>query len=228
MNVFPCVELPRFPVDRLATVRQAFRHTIPIPLRQFWLKKPEADFAPAQVSIGWRGKSLLLLAELHDRDIFTRAKKPNQRMWELGDVFEMFLCPARQAAYYEFHVTPNNLWLQLRFNDSSVVERLRKGEDFAPCLINKKVFRSSVWLRRKENRWFVYAEIPLKVICEKKSGHRLLLFSFSRYDYTRGRKAPVISSTSPHQRPNFHARHEWAKLKFYKEKKSGTLVPVAV
>jgi hypothetical protein len=40
------------------------------------------------------------------------------------------------------------------------------------------------------------------------------LFSFSRYDYTRGRGEPVISSTSPHAAPAFHRQQEWGRLRF--------------
>ena len=39
-------------------------------------------------------------------------------------------------------------------------------------------------------------------------------FSFSRYDYTRGHGAPVISSTSPHAQPGFHRLHEFGELRF--------------
>jgi hypothetical protein len=38
-------------------------------------------------------------------------------------------------------------------------------------------------------------------------------FSFSRYDYTRGRVAPVISSTSPHAKADFHHQQEWGILR---------------
>jgi hypothetical protein len=200
----------------LAATRRVFENATRIPLAQGWLEKEEKHFAPAQVAIGWRGKSLLVFAELTDKDIFTRAKKPNQKMWELGDVFEMFLAVSGQPTYYEFHVTPNNLWLQLRFRDSTVVDELRKTGDFKPCLITKKVFHSNVWRRPKERRWFVLVEIPAKAICVTKAEAKRTLwdFSFSRYDYTRKPQRRVISSTSRHKKPNFHARKEWNRMKF--------------
>jgi hypothetical protein len=37
---------------------------------------------------------------------------------------------------------------------------------------------------------------------------------FSRYDYTRGMGEPVLSSTSPHRRLDFHRQHEWGTLDF--------------
>jgi hypothetical protein len=39
-------------------------------------------------------------------------------------------------------------------------------------------------------------------------------FSFSRYDYIRGRQEPILSSTSPHAWPDFHQREEWGTLIF--------------
>jgi len=39
-------------------------------------------------------------------------------------------------------------------------------------------------------------------------------FSFCRYDYTRGRPEPVISSTSALAQPDFHRLAEWGNLKF--------------
>ena len=216
MKVYRCGLLSKFDDTKLAAVRQAFAKATRIPLVQGWLPKAEKHFAPAEVAIGWRDKSLLVFAELTDKDIFTRARKPNQKMWELGDVFEMFLAVSGQPTYYEFHVTPNNLWLQLRFRDSTVVDELRQTGDFKPCLIAKKVFRSSVWRWPKEKKWFVLAEIPAKAICETKAATKQIVwdFSFSRYDYTRKPKRRVISSTSRHKKPNFHARKEWNRMKF--------------
>lgn len=208
------------PASSLAAVRRAFREGAKILLGQAWLKKEEEAFAPAGVFFGWRGESLLVFAELTDADIFTRAKKPNERMWELGDVLEIFLLPKGQAAYFEFHVAPNNQWLQLRYPNSATIRRSRKTNDFSSYLMPRKVFRSRVWLRPKEKKWFVLAEIPRKAVCETKASKksRTWSFSFSRYDYTRGRRQAVISSTSPHTRPDFHAQKEWRQLRFDRAK----------
>jgi hypothetical protein len=217
MKAYRCGELPKFKTKNLGVVKRAFEKATRISMWQGWLPKEEKAFMSAEVFIGWRDEALLVFAEMTDADIFTRARKPNQKMWELGDVFEMFLSVAGEPTYFEFHVTPNNQWLQLRFADSSVVDKLRKTGDMTPCVIRKKVFRSEVWRRPKEKKWFVYAEIPAKIICETKDARKrgTWNFSFSRYDYTRRPKLRVISSTSPHMKPNFHARKEWGKMKFY-------------
>jgi hypothetical protein len=209
-----CRELSAFERDDLNSVRQSFRDAASCTLRQAWLTKPETDFAPAIVRTGWRAGSLLVFVELTDADIFTRATKPHERLWELGDTFEIFLHPVEQRSYVEFHIAPNNLRLQLRFADAAKLTR--KTGSLENSLIRDDVFSSRTWVRPEVGRWFVFAEIPVKSVSENP---KLLpgsewLFSFSRYDYTRGRKEPVISSTSPHTKPDFHCQSEWGTMRF--------------
>ena len=114
-SLLECHSLPALAADNLEAVRAAFQGTNSQVLQQAWLAKPEEDFTPGIVRVGWRGNSLLVFAELEDANIFTHATADNQRMWELGDTFEMFLQAADSPGYAEFHVTPNNFHLQLRF-----------------------------------------------------------------------------------------------------------------
>jgi hypothetical protein len=67
-----------------------------------------------------------------------------------------------------------------------------------------------------QGRWWVLAAIPADMVADSGvlgPGSRWL-FSFSRYDYTRGKPAPVLSSTSPHREVNFHRQQEWGTLLF--------------
>jgi hypothetical protein len=62
----------------------------------------------------------------------------------------------------------------------------------------------------------VLALIPVASVCEhvRPLAGSEWRFSFSRYDYTRGTDAPVISSTSPHAEPSFHRLQEWGMIRF--------------
>jgi hypothetical protein len=211
-----CRPLPGFaPVD-LASVRAAFAGATPIPLGQAWLAAPEHDFAPGIVRTGWRENSLLVFADLSDTDIFTLARRHNDRFWELGDTFEMFLQPPGARAYVELHVTPNNLRLQLQF---AKPPSARDADPFTPALIHDQVFSSQTWVKPETRGWCVFAEIPAGTVfpTQKSQGPSLTSgtwrFSFSRYDATRGRERPVLSSSSPHTRPAFHRPHEWGRLR---------------
>lgn len=214
LSPLECRPLPALAGDNLETVRAAFQGAQGLALQQAWRAKPEENFTPGMVRAGWRGHSLLVYAELEDADIFTNATANNQRMWELGDTFEMFLQPADSSGYAELHVTPNNLHLQLRFPDSQTVSRARAANLFDEFLLPGAIFHSRTWVETR--KWFIYAEIPASVICgvDKPLAGTQWRFSFSRYDYVRGRREPIISSSSPHAEPDFHRHQEWGTLHF--------------
>ncbi len=211
-----CRELRAIASETLENIQSAFRDVTPCQLAQAWHENREPDFAPATVRVGWNGDFLLLFAELIDADIHNKATRLNEKLWELGDVLEVFLRPADQSAYLEFHVSPENQRLQLRFADATQVSEIRKTGSVDRFLIPGNAFHSATWVEPENKRWFVFARIPSKSVCDNPRPLKgsQWHFSFSRYDYTRGREKPVISSTSPHTVPNFHHQHEWGTLRF--------------
>jgi hypothetical protein len=212
----PCRELPAFDAGNLAAVQAAFASAAGCELRQTWRPAPEPDFAAATVRTGWRGNALLVFAELTDADIFSRATGHNQRMWELGDVLEIFLSPENSASYVEFHVTPDNYRLQLRFPDTATLRRAQAENRFEHLLLPDGVFQSRTWLQPENKKWFILAEIPATVVGDAAApqpGVRWK-FSFSRFDGARGRTEPICSSTSPHPSPDYHRREDWGTLIF--------------
>jgi len=184
-------------------------------MRQTWLRVPQEEFAPGLVFTGWRETDFFVFAELNDADIFTFAKEHQQRLWMLGDTFEIFLRHLDQEAYFEFHIAPNNLRLKLRFHNAETAARIGRSRQFDEVIIEDDAFISRTWVKPEIQRWFVLARIPGRLLEQKDnlSGSQWSV-SFCRYDYTRGQKAPVISSTSPHARPDFHRQHEWGILQF--------------
>ncbi len=202
-------------------------------MQQAWLEAPEADFLAAEIRVGWTPTSLLVHADLPDRDIFTQATASNQRMWELGDVFEIFLQAADRSDYVELHVTPPNLRLQLHFPSAEAADRsdylelhvtppnLRLQLHFPSAEkpathLDDGAFASWVKIDSENQRWTVHAEIPARLVSGRDSIHaeESWHFSFSRYDASRDGRPPVLSSTSPHRALNFHRIHEWGNLIF--------------
>lgn len=211
-----CRRLPSFDPTQFDSVQNAFQDAEPLPFRQCWLASEQKEFVPGSVRIGWADEALLIFAELGDRDIFTHANGPNQRLWELGDVFEIFLQPAGQSSYVEFQVAPNNCRLQLRFPDAATVTAARAADDFKPFLLWSDDFYSATWVKPAEAKWFVFVKAPQSLVGEKPAplaGQRWR-FSFSRFDYTTGAAKPVGSSTSPHLGTEFHCQEEWGILQF--------------
>lgn len=173
---------------------------------QSWL--PDKDPAlreglvRAGMARGTEGEELAVYAEMIDEDIFNASRSLNERTWTTGDVFEMFIKSESVDDYYEFHVTPENQKLQLHFPSVAAFRaRLPWGTH---CLDGERFFsRTQV----EAGRWKVYAEVPLRLF--QGSPWR---FSFCRYDATRGRELPVLSSTSAYTMKNFHRIEEWGRM----------------
>lgn len=182
-----------------------------VSFQQGWLRAPQPELLPATVRTAWRDDALLVQAELSDADIFNPLTDFNGEFYTTGDVFEIFLQPVGQEAYYEFHVGPANQKFQLRLPAPGVLRRDGFKSEF---LLPKPVFTSRVEIL--PGRWRVHAEVPFAVVQETgtvKPGTQWR-YSFCRYDYTRGAKAPVLSSSSPHRQLDYHRVHEWGMLTF--------------
>jgi 2-hydroxy-3-oxopropionate reductase len=215
--VVACQEIAPIDVGRvsLADARAAFAWAQPLVMRQAWREAPEPAFQPAVVRTAWHHGSLYVFADLIDDDVTTAATAGGQRFWELGDTFEMFLRRDGVSSYVECHVTPTNLRLQLRFPDGGPAALAADGDAFTPALIEDDGFQSRTWRRDDGRGWLVLAAVPGGLAGAGDDGleESTWRVSFSRYDYTRGVSAPVISSTSPHAQPSFHRQHEWGVLR---------------
>lgn len=208
-----CPELAAFVASDPETIWRAFQRVTPMRFRQSWRAAPEEGFLPGTVRVGWRADELLVFAELTDEDIFNDATDHQQQAWKLGDTFEIFVGTPQQRGYFELQVTPNNHRLQLRHRAAPVC---RDGDDWALAKFDGGNFRSATWCWPEAERWFVYAEIPGRFFVgqPRSLGEQARAISFGRYDYSRKRVRPIISSTSNHAAPDFHRRHEWAVLNF--------------
>src|SRR5690606_5596227 len=87
---------------------------IPQTLHQAWRPTPESGLHPAQVWLAATEDRFVVLAELEDHDIITSAIRHNDPLWDLGDVFEIFVRHTKRPEYYEFHTAPNGVTLDLR------------------------------------------------------------------------------------------------------------------
>jgi hypothetical protein len=181
-------------------------------LSQAWKGKQSCD--GGTVRLAWNGRDFLVRACLPDQDIFNPATHFNEAAYLLGDVFEVFLKPISQEAYYEIHVTPGNLQYQVRFAQDKAT--LKAGQSHPFTFVRMPVC-SATHIDHARDQWTVDVQIPLGPICENLpvlSGSEWLV-SFSRYDYTRTATGMVIEnySTSPHQELSFHRQHEWSRLR---------------
>ena len=189
-------------------------NSITVDLVQGWRDQPEPGFQPARVELRASGEALEVEALLQDEDIHNPVTGFNEPAYLQGDVFEIFLRPVNQRAYLELHVGPANQVFQLRIPSAERFAATRgTHEPWRAWLITQPCFESRVVCPTDRSAWRVQARIPTAAIAEQavRSGDRWL-FSFSRYDYTRGRPEPVLSSSSRHREVNFHRQQEWGEF----------------
>ncbi len=232
-----CKPLPSFDPADWKSVELAFKDATPVSMKEAWQQELDAGFKPAVVRTGWHGDSLWVYAELEDvsianpttrlNEVYDFPKDLKEDQWfdplssTRGDAFEIFLRKSTKEHYLEFHVTPQNHILQLRWKYAGdYMDNVREGgrQLRKRVIEGKQVIATYTRVDEKSQKWFVLAEIPSKLLDETggiKPGDEWR-FSFCRYDFTTGNKEPVLSSTSPHQERGFHRQQEWGYLKFSK------------
>lgn len=198
----------------IVLVRRKMESVLPearFALGQAWLPETEAAFRPGTIAVAWTAGALEIAAQLLDDDLVTTVSADNQRTWELGDVFEVFLQLAGRREYVEMHVTPNNFRLHSRL--PGVRGEIRPGGPRLPLsdlLVQPPGFESLATTSPGE--WRATLLIPPSVLGLPRWEQGVhLRASFCRYDAGPGRK-PVLSSSSPHPVPSFHRPDEWAPL----------------
>lgn len=211
-----CRRLPVFDTESWDSVLTAFADAEVCHYRQHWLQQQQDRFLPGSAKTGFDDDAIWILAEFADIDIHNPAIELNEDAYKIGDVFEIFLRALPLEEYIEFHVTPENQRLQLWWPRT---KQSGRDDGWKSHYLVEPHFQSWTQIVREDDCWRVLVSIPYDNLNSSapQSGHEWL-FSFSRYDYTRGKKQPILSSTSPHQQADFHRHHEWGRLMFRDEK----------
>jgi hypothetical protein len=184
----------------------------PWTMQQAWLRKPDKAFLPAVVRFAWEPDALWVLADLSDDFITARSTGHNQKLWMLGDVFEIFVARNRTQFYLELHVNPKGHKLHLRLSPE-IVKKMKSGVHvFDESQASVSEFDG--WVKKGKGGWQVLARVPAAILPNGKpfrSGQKLDI-SFSRYDAGPKGTPEILSSTSPHKALNYHRRHEWRQI----------------
>jgi hypothetical protein len=215
--VIECLPLTDFDTTNWEQINQAFSKAAPLELKQFWLPQLETHFEPTEVRLGWRPDAFFVLANLQDCDIFSKSAQDGEPMWQLGDVFEIFLGVSSYTPWYEFHVTPNNHHLELCWpDDHKTCLRQEKQRGYKAFLVAEPIIKSYVDICNDQQRWQVLTEIPSKFIVDGGliSAGQQWRVSFCRYNVFQDERSTVLSSTSDFTEPTFSRQHEWRRLVF--------------
>ena len=189
-------------VTPLDEIPKKLKKSPSLDFHQHWLSKREPHFCPGSIVLGSDSQYLVGHVILTDHFIKNSAKQRGDRTWEMGDVFEIFIKRADQKKYWEFHITPENFHLSLA---------LPPAEERPDLSIDE--FESRVEISPHKNLWQINWRIPWSIFDIKNPSSVLWQMSFCRYDYSENpNDRPVLSSTSPLTKPNFHRIQEWLEF----------------
>lgn len=176
---------------------------------QSWLADREAGFRPGTVWVSASPGALVVAAELSDDHIATAAADDYQRLWELGDVFEILIRPSGAEGYFEFQVAPNGRIIQLRYPRPGLP--LRLGID--AYLWRERCIETAVRVESEARRWRVAVTLPVESLLAGSPGNSGEFWeaAFCRYDYDRDGRF-VLASTAALRAPSFHRIDEWSRV----------------
>ena len=177
------------------------------PFGQAWRSPPEPAFQPATAWLAATPDAFHVWATLSDAHPRTNARETHARLWDLGDVFEIFLQRIGDEAYHEFHVAPNGRLLQLRFPRG---DWPRTG-DIAPYIRRDALIDAHVQLNPTAGTWHVRAAIPFRALTSDPARGSSWRVCFARYDYDDA-GVPCCSASAPLTQLDFHRRHEWTTI----------------
>lgn len=180
------------------------------PARPALAPAPEPGLNPGRARIRWDFTGLFYEALLLQCRPANRARRLNERTWELGDIAEFFLQETATGRYLELHVTPENQRLQLVWPLGGL-DRFRAGtarlEDF--LVTDPHWVRSAAVVHA--DHWTASAFVPFACLgLEGSAPMPALRTAVCRYDRSLGPE--LLSSTARLTEPNYHRHGEWANL----------------
>lgn len=169
----------------------------------------------------WDEQYLYVAFDFVDSDVVANGTEDDQEHHNLGDVAEIFLKPAEQTWYWEFHVTPagyvSTYWhvgrgrFGLQGVNSHVKPRFIEAAARVQGTLND-------WHDRDQG-WTAEVAIPwdkLDRFHERATPRENWTILVSRYNYTRYRvqaTGPELSSWPVLSKPAFHLVEQYAPLK---------------
>ncbi len=183
-----------------------------------WLgKKDRPAKTKTRTRLLWDSKYLYFTAEMEDADLFADVKEQDGDTW-YNDVWELFLKPAGNKGYYEFHVNAANTKfdIYLPHRGAWMIKRLRRSHTFH--IESKVTLRGTLNdLSDKDKGWTVEGRIPwtdLEMTGGAPKAGDEWTFSLCRYDYSVGWEQPELSSIAPYKNLDFHRHEDFLPIRF--------------
>ncbi|MEO6246312.1 MAG: hypothetical protein ABIQ12_12835 [Opitutaceae bacterium] len=198
IDLAAALSLPGWPPTAAATLA----------LHQGWSPKAEAEFRAGQVWLAATRDALLVFAELSGLPRGTTATADHERLWERGDVFEIFLQAFDAGEYFEFQIAPNGCLLQLHYPEAGAP----RNAGIERYVRRDRLLDAAQAINLGANYWRLAVRVPTGPLLREQlriSGAEWRV-AFCRYDYRDDGRFD-LSSTAALTRADFHRIGEWSR-----------------
>lgn len=179
----------------------------------FWLGESRPG---TKAMLAWDDEALYYAAVMDDAELRAFGAARNDHLWE-GDVFELFFKPSDAPAYYEFQANPRAVVFEVAFPKRAPLGHPFRDE---PALGHTAAVALRGTLDKAgdvDEGWSVEGRIPWTAFAptggRPKPGDSWS-FALCRYDYGAEGTKPVIMSSAPLTKANFHQYEDYGKLHF--------------
>jgi hypothetical protein len=196
---------------------EKYRECEALHLVQWWKGPGHTPLEGGVCYVGHGPQGVWFYACLDDGSVYTRARRDNEKMWELGDTVEFFVKPGGDREdYWEVHVTPNDL-----ITDILIPSRDKYLADvitWEDVVVADSGSTKRVRVAAAENRWAVELCIPWTAFGRAMvpDAGSVWQVAVCRYNYTEGPGDGdlELSSTAHLTELNFHRYEEHTDLVF--------------
>jgi hypothetical protein len=186
-------------------------------LVQWWKGPGHTPLEGGVCYVGHDQQGLWFYVCLGDGSVYTRARRDNEKMWELGDTVEFFVKPGEDREdYWEVHVTPNDLIMDILIPSRD--EYLAGVITWEDVVVADSGSTRRVQVTAAENRWVVELCIPWTAFGRETvpGAGSVWQIAVCRYNYSEGPGDGnlELSSTAHLTELNFHRYEEHTDLVF--------------
>jgi hypothetical protein len=201
--------------DDATTIKKEIKlranHVEDFPLQQAWLETQDEKFREGRAELNWTSDALNVEAVLTDDEVYTLSNADNQHMWELGDVFEVFIQVEGRTDYVELHITPAGTRFHAHKPNVTGTDPITgEWQPIEHWLVTPIGF--SAQSNRIENGWHATLQIPPTVLgLQTFEAGTELRIGFARYDGAPDQE-PALSASAPHRIVSFHIPEDWHRV----------------
>ncbi len=190
-------------------VPAAYAGLAPLPLAQYWCGAMPREKGHAFVAHCRQG--LRFYSWFEEMRPYTTATENNQKLYLLGSVAEFFIHPQGTCEYWEIHLSPNGLIMDIRIPER---DRMMAGR-YAWEELTAADSHAQYQVQAGPTSWAAEILIPWKSFGRTgiPAGENWGI-AVCRYNYPGKLENPELSATAPFTQLSFHRLEEYNRLLF--------------